>query len=124
MSVPHRLTLDYTLAPGWMEPWVDALMAGRALARRCPCGHVSFPPLRTCPACDGGEGDWIALPGTARIVHRTDGADGPHALARFDGADTAAIAALHDVPPGATRATLTAPPGPLPRLILTAGATP
>lgn len=118
MNVPHCLTLDYALGPGWLAPYVAALLEGRALARRCACGHVSFPPLRVCLSCGGATADWHDLPGTAHLLFRTTGADGDHALARLDGADTATVMRLEAVPGDAQDARLMPPGGALPRLIL------
>lgn len=116
--IAHDLTLHYALAPGWMAPFVDGLLQGRAMARHCgACGAASFPPRRTC-ACGHGEGNWVALPGTASILFRTQGRDGDFALARFDGADGSAVTRLQDMPPDRGRGRIRAAPGPLPQLIL------
>ena len=112
------LRLNYTLAEGWLAPWVDALREGRVLARRCSaCGSTSFVPLRAC-RCGNLTGEWVELQNSARIERRCAGLDGEFALARFEGADTACVAALRDVPEGATRARLVAATGTLPRIVL------
>lgn len=104
--IPHHLALDYTLHPGWMAPFVDGLQKGLAMARRCDaCATTTFPPQRICD-CGGTQASWITLNGHAAITFRTAGADGPFALARFDGADTSAVVRLHDLPLNETRGTL------------------
>ncbi len=36
---------------------------GYPSATRCTgCAHVSYPPREHCPACFGGDVDWVALP--------------------------------------------------------------
>ena len=113
-----ELRLNYALAEGWLAPWVDALREGRVLARRCSaCGRASFVPLRAC-RCGSMTGEWVELPNTARIERRCTGLDGDFALARFEGADTACVAALRDVPEEATRARLVPAAGTLPRIVL------
>ena len=87
----RSLRLDYTLPKGRLAPHFDALAEGRALAWRCVCGHVAFPPGLTCVACGARDGQWIELGGTARVEHRTDTPEAAWALARFDGADTAVM---------------------------------
>ena len=116
--IPHRLQLDYSLAPGWLQPWVEALKAGSALARRCAkCGKISFVPLITC-TCGCAEGSWTPLPGTATIDKRTDGADGSFALVTFDGADTSTVVRLEDFPEGTSRGSIAAAKDGLPALVL------
>lgn len=112
------LHLNYTLPEGWLAPWADALREGRVLARRCSaCGWASFVPLRAC-RCGNLTGEWVELPNFARIEHRCTGLDGDFALARFEGADTACVAALQGVPEGATSARLLPVAGDLPRIVL------
>lgn len=116
--IVHSMTLEYTLPPGWMSPYVEALREGRAMARRCTdCAAVSFPPLRCCP-CGCAKADWTDLPGTATITHRTDGTDGSFALVRFDGAETQAVVRLQDLPPTEASGRLRPLTHPLPALIL------
>ena len=117
--IAHHLTLDYTLAPGWMAPFVEGLQAGKAMARRCEaCQAVSFPPLRVCP-CGGREASWVALSGRADILFRATGRDGDFALVRFEGASTNTTLALVDMGPKARRGVLLRSYGPLPALRLT-----
>ncbi|WP_323764486.1 zinc ribbon domain-containing protein [Marinovum sp.] len=85
------LQLDYNIPRGRLAPHFEALAQGRALALRCSCGHVAFPPALTCAACGAHDGDWVALSGQARIEHRTDTPGAAWALARFAGADTAVM---------------------------------
>ncbi|MCY6379808.1 hypothetical protein [Hoeflea prorocentri] len=116
--IPHRLQLDYNLAPGWLQPWVEALEAGSALARTCAaCGKVSFVPLRTC-TCGCAEGTWTPLPGTATLERRTEGADGSFALVTFDGADTSTVVRLESFPEEMNRGTIAAAKDGLPALVL------
>lgn len=106
--VPYTLSLDYTLHPGWMAPFVEGLQAGLAVARRCAaCGQTAFPPQRLC-ACGEGDGVWMTLAGDANITFRTEGADGAFALVVFDGADTAAVVRLSGLAADQTRGTLQA----------------
>jgi Predicted nucleic-acid-binding protein containing a Zn-ribbon len=37
--------------------------AGRFLAGRCDCGHVTYPPHPVCPACDGSQDGRVDLSG-------------------------------------------------------------
>lgn len=115
--ISHQLSLDYTLAPGWMSPFIDGLLDGRAVASKCSaCARVSFPPQRTC-VCGARESVWIKLSGKAEIVFRTTGADGDFALVQFEGADTKTVARLDGF--GAARSgQIAAPEGDLPQIIL------
>lgn len=116
--IPYRMMLDYALPTGWMTPFFDALATGEALARQCTqCAEVSFPPLRACP-CGGTEGEWIALSGRAEVLHRTDGADGAFALARFDGATRMATVRLSGFDADARHGQLAAPDQGAPHLCL------
>ncbi|GAB5447597.1 PhlB family protein [Gymnodinialimonas sp.] len=116
--VDLTLSLSYTLAPGWMTPFVEAVMKGEALARRCAdCAKTSFPPQRTC-SCGQRQGEWHRLNGEATVLYRTIGSDGDFALAQFDGADTKSTLRLAGFPPDLMRGTLIAPEGDLPALIL------
>lgn len=82
----HRLVLDYTLSAGRLQPWIDGLRAGQAVALSCgACGQASFPPRRRC-SCGATAGDWVTLPGTGTIVQCTDGPQVSFALVKFDGA--------------------------------------
>lgn len=114
--IPYRLELEYSLSPGWMAPFIDGLMANKAMARGCDrCLWVSFPPTRLCPC--GREAAWTRLDGTAQIRWRTDGADGSFALVQFDGATTQSVVRLQGVAPEATAGAL-AVCDTLPQLIL------
>ena len=116
--IAYHLSLDYTLQPGWLAPFVDGLRTGRAVARACTdCARVSFPPLKTC-ACGCNSGTWQTLSGHAEIHTRTTGSDGDFALVRFDGASGLATVRLADMPPGATGGTLAPATSDLPQLIL------
>lgn len=96
--IQHELTLDYTLNPGWLEPFVLGLKAGKAIARKCnQCTYVSFPPSRVC-RCGATSGSWETLTGRAWIVARTSGSDGDFALVQFIGADTQSVAKLCGIP--------------------------
>lgn len=116
--ISHPVTLDYTLASGWLVPYVDALRAGRTLGRQCAvCKAVSFPPLRVCP-CGATEGDWVVLPGPAHVAWRTFGVDGHFGLVRFEGATTHTTVKLVDFGPEDTVGHLLACPVGLPMLRL------
>ncbi|MEM7193201.1 MAG: hypothetical protein AAF405_10155 [Pseudomonadota bacterium] len=116
--ISHRLTLDYTLAPGWMAPFVEGLLEGIAMARRCvACGRKSFVPVRICQCGEFGA-EWVQLDGTAEILFRTEGADGAFGLVAFAGAETNAVARLMGIPEGESRGQLVAAEGPLPALTL------
>jgi len=94
MSIDHRLTLDYELQAGWLEPFVQGLKKGSAIARRCSsCNKTTFPPIRVCD-CDHVHGEWIRLSGKAQIVYRSEGVDGSFALVQFEGADTKTVVRL------------------------------
>lgn len=116
--INKSFTLDYRLSAGWLKPWVDGLFVGKAVGRVCAeCKNISFAPIRAC-ICGGLDGSWIELPGTASIIHRTDGLDGSFALARFDGADTNCVVRLKDFAADLTRGQLAAADNGLPALIL------
>jgi hypothetical protein len=116
--IPHRLTLDYTLQPGWLAPFVEGLQSGQAVARRCDaCGRVSFPPQRTCD-CGRQSGDWTTLLGTAEIRFRTSGADGDFALAAFTGAQSLTVARVEGLSPDETLGRLRASQTGAPMIIL------
>ena len=95
MSIDYRLTLDYQLQTGWLEPFINGLLQGYAVARRCSaCAKTTFPPIRVC-ACQHTEGDWVNLSGKAEITYRCEGADGNFALVQFEGADTQTVVRLN-----------------------------
>lgn len=99
----HRLALEYTLGEGALQPYLDGLRAGRAVAARAATtGSVSFPPSAT--------GDWVELSGQGTITVRTDGADGSFALVRFDGADNQAVAKIDNPDATGDRVRLVAAP--------------
>ncbi len=94
MTIEYQLTLDYQLQAGWLEPFVNGLQQGIAIARCCSaCKKTSFPPIRVCE-CNHTVGEWVTLSGEARIAHRCDGTEGSFALAKFDGADTQTVVRL------------------------------
>ncbi|WP_421855937.1 Zn-ribbon domain-containing OB-fold protein [Oricola sp.] len=112
-------TLDYELGEGWLAPWVEGLREGRAIASYCKeCGAAHFPPLRICPESGERSTDWRTLSGRATILFRTTGADGDFALVRFDGAASAAVAKIQDVPTGIVRCALQPAPGGPPAIIV------
>ncbi|MCP4314952.1 MAG: hypothetical protein GY789_02655 [Hyphomicrobiales bacterium] len=119
----HRLTLDYTLGEGELAPYLDGLRRGTATARQCrQCDRVTFPPERMC-SCQTGNNrvatfDWKALDGKAEITHRTDGAGGAFALARFAGADNLAVCRIIDPTVRGNQARLHAADGDLPGLAI------
>ncbi len=97
----HRLTLDYKLGEGGLQPYLDGLRSGHALAARClKTNRASFPP--TLP------GEWVELSGRGTITARTDGSDGSFALVKFDGADNQAVARLENPDRAGTRVNLVA----------------
>jgi uncharacterized OB-fold protein len=90
----REVHLSYSLAAGWLAPYVEALYQGRALARACrSCRHASFPPLYSC-GCPSPAPYWQDLSGRADILFRTDGLDGHFALARFASSTTMAVVRL------------------------------
>lgn len=116
--IAYNLSLEYTLQPGWMAPFIDGLREARAVARVCAnCARISFVPLRTC-LCGGTSGTWKTLSGHAEIHTRTTGSDGDFALVRFKGASGLATVRLADMPPEATLGILVPATGDLPQLIL------
>ena len=107
----HTLSLDYSLAEGWLRPWVDGLHEGRAVAsvcNTCDCAH--FPPLRICPDCKAPSENWRELSGGAKLQYRTSGSDGDFALAQFDGAEGLAVVRTERLPKDARRGRLAAVP--------------
>lgn len=90
----YNLSLDYQLAPGWLQPYTEGLSQGFAVSRCCSnCDRTSFPPVRTC-TCGQTAGTWVTLKGTASVIHCTFGQDGEFALVKFDGADTSTVVKL------------------------------
>lgn len=68
-----ELRLRYTLTPGALRPYFEALQQGRALASHCPqCKRNWFPPRLLCPHDRCGTG-WVTLSGRGRIVTITGG---------------------------------------------------
>ena len=116
--IDYTLGLDYQLAAGWMAPFVRGLLDGQAIARRCiACGNTSYPPVRVCE-CGEVDGEWIQLPGSARLVHRTVGADGDFGLVCFDGANTQTVVSLVGFSESQSIGKLHKPTKPHPALIL------
>lgn len=116
--IAHRLTLDYTLAAGWMAPFVEGVQTGQAVARTCAgCDGVSFPPVRVC-GCGSADSAWTTLSGLARIVWRTDGADGSFALVQFEGATGQSVVRLSEMDEGETEGRLVISMGDLPQLVV------
>jgi len=94
VTIEYSLSLDYQLQAGWLEPFVNGLQQGTAIARCCvACKKTSFPPIRVCE-CNHVKGEWVNLSGEARIVYRCDGSEGSFALVQFDGADTQSVVRL------------------------------
>jgi len=97
MTIKHNLTLEYQLQTGWLEPFVQGLQQGVAMGRACTaCKKTTFPPIRTCE-CGQADGEWVALSGLARIVHRCDGTEGSFALVQFEGANTESVVCLENM---------------------------
>ena len=120
----HRIALEYTIPTGDLTPYFEALQSGRALASECNhCGTVAFPARTTCGAC-GGAVSWLALPGTAQILFRTDAGARSYALVKFDGVDTATTVALTNPENTALSGTLAVPLGDAPGLWLRLAQTP
>ncbi len=110
----HQVSLEYTLAEGWLAPWIEGLRAGQAVASYCDvCATAQFPPMRVCPDCRASSGGWVTLSGRAEVQWRTSGTDGDFAIAKFEGAQQAALLQCKHLPAGATHARLRAcPEGP------------
>ncbi|MEP4197726.1 MAG: zinc ribbon domain-containing protein [Aliishimia sp.] len=103
----HQMHLDYSIPEGALKPYFEALRVGNALASACQkCGHVAFPPRAMCASCGSDQMGWIALPGTAHVIHRTDGAAASFALVKFAGADTLSTVELLNASSIATTGTL------------------
>lgn len=119
------LTLDYTIGEGWLQPWVEGLRQGKAMASSCStCGQLRFPPVRICPICRVASGGWAQLDGRATVEFRTIGTDGDFALARFDGATGAALVCAEALPEHSKRGRLRAVPDGPPAIILGPETTP
>ena len=104
--INHNISLEYELNSGWLNPWVEALHQGSALAWQCSaCDSASFAPERTC-RCGQNSGRWHPLSGIAVLESRTDGADGSFALVRFIGSDTSVVVALEGIDLGQTHGQL------------------
>lgn len=117
--IDKSLTLDYSLSPGWLAPWVDGVLEGKAVGRRCnACNNISFVPLRRC-ICGESSGGWTTLPGTATLIQTTSGADGTFGLVQFDDASTRTVVRLVDWNETATRGKIKAPDTGKPALLLT-----
>lgn len=104
----RQVSLNYTLGAGWLDPWLDGLRAGKAVASSCSaCKAAHFPPLRACPSCLIPSDGWRTLSGTATILFRTIGTDGDIAMVQFDGASSACIARANTLRESITRCALT-----------------
>ncbi|WP_171102391.1 Zn-ribbon domain-containing OB-fold protein [Ruegeria sp. HKCCD7255] len=110
----HQVSLEYSLAKGWLAPWIEGLRQGKAIASHCKtCGGAQFPPLRLCPDCRTPSDGWVTLSGRAAIQWRTTGADGDFAVAKFEGAHGATVLRSAHLPPDAAHGRLRAcPEGP------------
>ncbi|WP_171128495.1 MULTISPECIES: Zn-ribbon domain-containing OB-fold protein [unclassified Ruegeria] len=105
----HQVSLDYSLAEGWLAPWIEGLRQGKAIASHCKtCGGAQFPPLRVCPDCRTPSDGWVTLSGRAAIQWRTTGADGDFAVAKFEGAHGATVLRSAHLPPHAAHGRLRA----------------
>jgi len=118
MSINHTVSLDYQLTPGWMSPFIQGLVDGQAIARRCStCMQTSFPPVRVC-RCGQSHAQWIQLSGEAKLIYRTQGIDGDFALVQFEGANTQTVVKLSGFNESQLTGQLRALIQPLPALIL------
>ncbi|WDR02887.1 zinc ribbon domain-containing protein [Devosia algicola] len=116
--ISYELTLPYSLAPGWLAPYVEGLQKGRAMGRSCTkCGTVSFPPQRRCQ-CGNPDAKWVRLSGKASIELRTDGSDGAFGLVQFEGAANRAVTRLEGFSPDQSTGQLIVPPTDVPALVL------
>ena len=116
--IQHDLHLRYNLAPGWLEPYVQGLQNGDAIASSCTnCSHTAFPPQLTC-GCGASDRRWVKLDGYADIIHKTEGPDGSFALVRFKGADTATVVRLENLPVQDLHGQITKSANQLPQLVL------
>jgi Rubredoxin-like zinc ribbon domain (DUF35_N) len=115
----HRLILDYTIPPGDLAPYFEALQQGKAVASECStCGQVAFPARAHCGACTGSGIGWVELNGTAHTLFRTNGPGGSFALVTFEGADTNSTVGLIHPQRQTTSGKLVAPTGEAPGLWL------
>jgi uncharacterized OB-fold protein len=104
------LSLDVTMGEGFLDPYLDGLRRGVAVAGHCAaCGRTALPPEPRC-RCGAAVARMHSLPGDAAILWATDGVDGAAALVRFDGADTLSVARLAGTGP-ATRGRIVADDG-------------
>lgn len=70
-AVSLELCLRHTHPLGELAPYFQGLLAGRAIAARCPiCRNAWFPPQLDCPLHRQGI-EWIELPGSGRLVDVT-----------------------------------------------------
>ncbi len=115
----YQMNLDYSIPPGDLAPYFEALQDGKALASECNgCGNVAFPARMQCGACCNSDIKWKPLNGTARVLFRTDGGSGSFALVKFDGADTHCTVGLINPERNTTFGKLAAPQGDAPGLWL------
>lgn len=107
-SVSLELCLRHTQPLGELAPYFQGLLAGRAIAARCPiCRTAWFPPQLDCPLHRKGI-EWVELPGSGRLVDVTTKQTilpfGSEALRRafvlvaLDGADNLAFARFAGTP--------------------------
>lgn len=67
-----RLELTYDHGTGYLKPYFDGLLAGQAVASKCPvCGRTWFPPRAVCPD-DQAETDWCRISGGGVVVAVTE----------------------------------------------------
>jgi uncharacterized OB-fold protein len=60
-------TTDALATDATHEAWLDALGTDEAFYLRCPDGHGSLPPRRTCLRCGAGSVSEAPLPGVGVV---------------------------------------------------------
>ncbi len=66
-----QLNLTYQHGSGYLAPYFEGLLEGRAIASHCPtCGRKRFPPRPVCPH-DRTQTEWSRISGNGVVVSVT-----------------------------------------------------
>ena len=66
-----QLNLNYQHGSGYLAPYFEGLLEGRAIAGHCPaCGRKWFPPRPVCPH-DRTQTEWSRISGNGVVVSVT-----------------------------------------------------
>ena len=102
-----KIHLKYTHNKGHLSPYFDAISKGIALCNLCPQCHIkTFPPRLCCNTIY----NFIEIPNTAHIIHRTNTPSTAFALVQFEGCDNMAMVQILNPDTQGSTCVLTPPP--------------